>query len=120
MIRIFTSPTQSTGEKGESAAVQYLKKEGFVIVERNVAGKYGEIDIVARKGKTHYFFEVKAGRVGSSIHPAENLHPAKIRKFLLTVEHYCLIHQIGDYRAQGVIVLQKPDGAYTVETIELN
>jgi Holliday junction resolvase-like predicted endonuclease len=49
VIRFFTSKTQATGERGENAAVGYLKKAGYTIVERNTNNKYGEIDIVAKK-----------------------------------------------------------------------
>ena len=119
MIKIFGSKPQKQGEKGEEIAVNFLKKNGFKVIERNVPNKYGEIDIVAIKDKIYYFFEVKTGVVGSGINPAENLTGSKIRKFLVSVEHYELIHNIRDYRVQGILVLQKPDGTYVVETIGL-
>lgn len=110
MIRVFTSKTQALGEKGEDAAAKWLLEQGFILVERNVAGKYGEIDIVAQKGSTHYFFEVKAGKSGSWFNPAENLTQAKLRKFLISVEHYALTHTISEYRAQGIVVLLGQSG----------
>lgn len=119
MIRLFTSPTQSFGEKGEHEAVVFLKKGGFTIVERNVANKYGEIDIVARKGDTYYFFEVKAGKYGSSVHPLENFHQAKLRKFAVSVEHYCLIHKVTKYQTQGVVVIFDGECLQSVEVIDL-
>ena len=50
------------GEKGEQLAVEYLKKKGFEIVERNYRYGHGEIDIVANDPSTEYlvFVEVKA------------------------------------------------------------
>ncbi|MEK7106423.1 MAG: YraN family protein, partial [Patescibacteria group bacterium] len=42
----------------------FLMKQGFTILERNVANKFGEIDIVAKKKGLVYFFEVKAGKQG--------------------------------------------------------
>ena len=121
MIRVFTSKTQATGEKGEEASAAFLEKAGYRIVERNANNKYGEIDIVAKFRNTHYFFEVKAGKSGGFINPAENLTKAKLRKFLISVEHYALVHGIRDYRAQGIIVLlpQKPDGEAKVEIMDL-
>lgn len=120
MIKIFTSQTQSFGEKGEEEAVRFLKKGGFAIVERNVANKYGEIDIVAKKDGVHYFFEVKAGKHGSAVHPLENFHEAKLRKVRVSVEHYCLIHRIVNYQVQGIIVLFEGDGAPRVEIVDLS
>lgn len=120
MIRIFTSKTQVLGEKGEDAAVILLKKQGFSIVERNAANTFGEIDIVAKKKGTTYFFEVKAGKLGGFINPAENLTPAKLRKVFISAEHYALVHNIREYRVQGIIVLFGVHGGVTIETIELS
>ncbi|MCC6198995.1 YraN family protein [Candidatus Nomurabacteria bacterium] len=119
MIRIFTSKTQKFGEKGEDEAVTFLKKNGYKIIERNVANVRGEIDIVAQKDKTTYFFEVKTGREGSAVSPAENLHPAKLKKFLYSAELYRLSHRIDGYRVQGIIVLQKADGTYAMEILDI-
>jgi putative endonuclease len=119
VIRIFTSSTQKSGEKGENEAVSFLKKRGFKICGRNIPNKFGEIDIVAQKDRTTYFFEVKAGKQGSSILPAENLHSQKIRKFLRSVEYYCMVNKAYDYRVQGIIVLFSQDNNYTIETIDL-
>ncbi|MFZ4500089.1 MAG: YraN family protein [Minisyncoccia bacterium] len=104
MIRQFTSKTQKIGERGESSAVAYLIKQGFSIVERNRANKYGEIDIVAKKRGIYYFYEVKTARLGSWFNPAENMTNAKIRKFLISVEYYCLMNTIKEYRAKALIV----------------
>ena len=104
-MKVFTSKTQKTGELGENEAVLYLKKLGFKIVERNTANKFGEIDIGAQRGKVYYFFEVKTGYKGGFVNPAENLTKEKLRKFLRSVEYYCLCQKVHDYRAQAIIVL---------------
>jgi len=119
MIRIFTSKTQSLGERGENEAVAFLMKQGFSILDRNVPNKFGEIDIVAQKDKITYFFEVKAGNQGS-INPAENLHPAKLRKFLISAEYYALSHNLKEYRAQGIIVLFHDDASASIEILDVS
>ena len=118
-MKQFTSKTQKIGEYGEEQAVVFLKKQGFSIVDRNVSNKYGEIDIIGKKGTIYYFFEVKAGKYGGFVNPAENLTPAKLRKFLISVEHYCFIHKVRDYRVQGIIVLLKNEKMYSVECIDI-
>jgi putative endonuclease len=50
----------SLGEIGESIAVTFLKGAGFSIVERNFRCVCGEVDIIARDGRTIVFVEVKA------------------------------------------------------------
>ncbi|MDR0304108.1 MAG: YraN family protein [Chitinispirillales bacterium] len=58
--------TRKIGADGEQMAADFLKKNGFEILERNVfLGKRGEIDIVAKElsSNTLVFVEVKYNRV---------------------------------------------------------
>lgn len=48
------------GRRGEDLAAAFLEKSGFAIIERNFHCKGGEVDIVAREGKTLVFVEVKS------------------------------------------------------------
>ena len=53
------------GNFGETAAVKYLRRKHYRILERNyVTGKL-ELDIIARKGKEIVFIEVKTRSVES-------------------------------------------------------
>jgi len=104
MIKQFTSYTQKIGEKGEDVAVTHLQKQGWTIIDRNVPNKYGEIDIVAKQRKEYYFYEVKTAKQGNWFNPADNMTESKVRKFLVSVEHYCLIHRIKHYKV-GLIVV---------------
>jgi putative endonuclease len=47
------------GKIGEELACLFLMKRGFEIIGRHYLKKWGEIDIIARKGKTIRFVEVK-------------------------------------------------------------
>lgn len=49
----------SLGDRGESIAVTFLQGQGFTIVERNFRCVCGELDIVARDGRSIVFVEVK-------------------------------------------------------------
>ena len=53
---------KTLGARGEEIAAAYLRGQKFTIVERNFRCKGGEVDIVARDGKTFVFVEVKARR----------------------------------------------------------
>jgi putative endonuclease len=57
-----TDTRRSTGIKGEDAAARYLTRSGFEIVDKNVRTRAGEIDLIARDGKTLVFVEVKTLR----------------------------------------------------------
>ena len=41
---------RSVGSRGEDAAVAFLKRAGYVVLDRNVRVPMGEADIVARQG----------------------------------------------------------------------
>ncbi len=53
---------RKTGLKGEEQARAYLKSKGYEILESNFRVRAGEIDIIALKGQTVAFVEVKARR----------------------------------------------------------
>lgn len=47
------------GNRGESLATVYLRKNNFEILARNYRSAFGEIDIIALKDEQYHFVEVK-------------------------------------------------------------
>jgi putative endonuclease len=47
------------GDRGENVAARFLRNQGYKIIVRNFRCELGEIDIIARDGKTLVFVEVK-------------------------------------------------------------
>ena len=68
------------GNRGERAAAGYLKRQGFKILHRQYAGPLGEIDIVARDGRTIVFVEVKTRKSDAAGHPVEAVTFPKRKK----------------------------------------
>ena len=54
------------GAQAEALAADYLMRHGLAIVARNFRTRFGEIDLIARDGKTLVFVEVRLRR--SSAH----------------------------------------------------
>ena len=52
--------TTARGRQGEQAAASWLSSGGWTILERNFRTRVGEIDIVAARGATLAFVEVKS------------------------------------------------------------
>lgn len=50
------------GRAGEERAARYLKRKGYELLDRNVRGGRGELDLVARKDDLLVFVEVKSHR----------------------------------------------------------
>lgn len=69
-----------SGSAGEEAAVDYLRRAGYRIKERNFRCPVGEVDVIATDGRTTVFIEVKARRSTSSVGPKEAVTRAKQRR----------------------------------------
>ena len=65
------------GSEGESAATRYLKRQGYTVVGQNYSCRYGEIDLIARKGPYIVFVEVKTRKDESFAAAREFVTPAK-------------------------------------------
>jgi len=68
---------QALGVSGEDAVAAWYRKAGFTILERNWRCFEGEIDIIAKRGRTVVVCEVKARRASSRMDPALAITPAK-------------------------------------------
>ena len=95
--------SRAVGDIGEQRAVEYLQDRGFTMVERNVSSRFGEIDIIAMKDDVLHFIEVKSSY--SYEIAVQNITPAKMKKFLRTVDVYMKKHQLDiTYSIDAVIV----------------
>lgn len=74
------------GNRGERVAARYLCRHGYRILKRNFVWGDGEIDLIARKGDTIAFVEVKSRTLGlvspKEPRPASAVTPEKQRKIL--------------------------------------
>ena len=61
-----TPAANDLGRAGEDAAASHLERLGYTILDRNFRTRWGELDIVAARGPTLCFCEVKARRVQSA------------------------------------------------------
>lgn len=89
-------PPQSLGKKGEEAAVQYLKKNGYRILERNVRCRVGEIDVVASEGDTICFVEVKSRQSDDAGLPEYAVTKTKRRRMINAALFYLTRNRVQD------------------------
>jgi putative endonuclease len=79
-----------TGRRGEDLAAAHLRRLGFAILDRNVHGRGGEIDLIACDGRVLAFVEVKTTASGGGAHrpaPLERLgarQRARLRRVALS------------------------------------
>ena len=78
----------ATGRRGEELAAAHMRRLGFTILDRNVRGRYGEIDLVATNGTVLAFVEVKTTRRASpTSRPLERVgqaQRARLRRLALS------------------------------------
>lgn len=72
--------SESLGNRGEQVAARFLTSLGYRILERQLRGPFGELDLVALNGETVVFVEVKSRSTNSAGHPTDAITPAKQRK----------------------------------------
>lgn len=72
-----TDTRRTTGIKGEEEAARFLTRSGFAILDRNVRTRAGEIDLVAKEGRTLVFVEVKTRRDLEGDPPQAAVHTRK-------------------------------------------
>lgn len=75
-----TRSADSLGNRGESAAESYLKGLGCRILERQMRGLFGEIDLVALDRDVIVFVEVKTRTSVAAGHPTEAVDLNKQKK----------------------------------------
>jgi putative endonuclease len=120
-VEIARHSRKDIGALGEKVAAEYLRRQGMRIMDRNVARKTGEIDIIARKGNTLHFIEVKSILCqdfpddidrSDRYDPTVNLHEAKIRRVSRTSEWYVAnTDWEGEWQVDAVLVwLRERDG----------
>ena len=89
-------PRRQLGDAGEDLAAAALKKQGYKILERNYVCPLGEIDLIARQGKTYVFIEVKTRKNDRFGAPQEAVNPAKQRKLRLLADYYLKQKRLGE------------------------
>ena len=94
------------GRKGEAAAADHFKREGWTILSRNYRAGPLEIDLVAARGEVVAFVEVKTRSTSTGGTPLEPIGMAKQRTVLAAARRW--IHEHGRpgavYRFDAVAV----------------
>lgn len=86
------------GTWGESQAVAFLKRQKYIIIERNFKTRQGEIDIVAsfpNDPTSRCFIEVKTRQSGFFAAKAERATSSqKLRRLYRAAQYYCVRYNI--------------------------
>jgi putative endonuclease len=88
MAKDVSSKRKEVGAVGEKLAVDYLKKRGYKIIQRNYRCREGEIDIIAQKGEYLVFVEVRTKKNTAFGTPEESVTLSKREKLISLANSY--------------------------------
>lgn len=101
--------SKAIGDSAELAAADWLKNEGYTIVERNWRTKQCEVDIIAEKQQVRYFVEVKYRSSSQHGSGAESVTSKKRKQMHFAAELYNARTRYDGSALLGVISVA-PDG----------
>jgi putative endonuclease len=84
------------GARGEEIAARHLEGRGFRIRARNYRTRRGEIDLVAERGRTIVFIEVRFRRSEAFGSPAETVGPRKRRRIVSAAAAFLVEHGLAE------------------------
>jgi putative endonuclease len=119
-----TDRRRSIGRRGETAAAELLERLGFTVLERNHRTRAGELDLIAARGGTLVFCEVKTlvarpgGPSAGPVSPLEAVGPAKraqvrrlAREWLASEQEHPLSRRWRTLRFDVIGMVLLPDGS---------
>ena len=108
-----------TGKKGESLAADYLKKNGYEILEKNFRCPLGEIDMIARDNEGLVFLEVKTRRSDDLGYPEEAVDRKKQTKISRLAAYYLQTKNLTNTQARfDVVAITMSGGSTEVKLIK--
>jgi len=110
--------SHNLGQKGENAAVEYLKNSGYRILNRNwKAGKL-ELDIVAENKDFVVFIEVKTRSEDFLMHPETAINREKQRSMIYAADNYIQRNNITKESRFDIITIIKKGESFEIKHTE--
>lgn len=107
------------GAEGEDVAMDYLREQGYTIVERNWRrGGHMELDIVAERDATLHFIEVKTRSSEGWQSPEDAITPQKVRALVRAVNNYVSHNNVECEVTLNLIAVENnPDGTREIRFV---
>ncbi len=105
------------GSQGERSARSYLEGKGYRVLETNYRCPWGEVDIIAQKGQTLVFVEVRTRKGTKFGTPEESLTPQKLERLVATAQSYLQVRnpESQDWRIDLVSVILGQGNSIRIE-----
>jgi len=110
---------QTLGKHGEDLACRELERRGYAILARRHRTRGGEIDIIARDGRTMVFVEVKARESHAFGTAAEAVTAQKRRRLADLARDYMMRNHLVDCPCRfDIVSIHFDSGAPAVEIFQ--
>jgi putative endonuclease len=103
------------GKLGEDLAVEYLKKNGYTILNTNWTFQKAEIDIIAQMENTLAIVEVKTRSSLEFGLPQDFVKPKKIQLLLKAVDAYVIERNLDIDVRFDIIAIHKEGKSFAIE-----
>lgn len=111
--------TAEIGARGEDIATEWLREQGYYIVERNWRVGHYEMDIIAEHYDTLHFVEVKTRRKGGWQSAYDSIDEQKIRSLRRAAMAYRSMHRIRhNIQFDLIAITVYEDNSTTLEYVE--
>lgn len=98
---------------GEEQAARFLRRKGYRIVQRNFRCRFGEIDVIARKGEILAFVEVKLRKNDAFAEAREFVTTAKQQRLMRSALVWMAAHACELQPRFDVVEIYAPQGMDT-------
>lgn len=88
MYNLKKAIAKTIGATAEKVALDYLRQQGLILVEKNFHSRQGEIDLIMKEGNSLVFIEVRCRKDKAQVSAAESVTPQKKRKIYKTAQYY--------------------------------
>lgn len=106
------------GKEGEKAAADFLRKEGYTILQTNFIWQKAEIDIIAQKESIVVAVEVKTRSTLEFGLPQEFVKPRKIQLMVKAINHYIEENDIDAEVRFDIIAIHKNGLNYDIDHLK--
>jgi putative endonuclease len=103
------------GKQGEELAVEFLRKNGYEILETNWTFQKAEVDIIAQKDNTLAIVEVKTRSSLDFGLPQDFVKPKKIQLLVKAVNEYVISNNLDVEVRFDIIAVYKEGSSFEME-----
>lgn len=103
------------GKLGEELAVEFLRKNGYTILETNWTFQKAEVDIIAKKENTLAIVEVKTRSSLEFGLPQDFVKPKKIQLLVKAINEYVVSNNLDIEVRFDIIAVHKEGKSFAIE-----